>query len=168
MKDRPSSPQGTVTYAVAANGTSSTRVGILTVENRAFTITQAGAACTFSLSSISTTIAAAGGTGGTAVSGVSGCAWTAVSNAAWISVTSGASGTDNGPVAFSVDPNPNTTTRTGTLTIAGRTFTVTQQGQPCSYMLSPTSFSPAAAGQSLTVTVTTGSNCSWVAASPAS
>jgi hypothetical protein len=54
-----------------------------------------------------------------------GCAWTASSNAPWLTITSGATGTGNGPVGFSAAANAGGS-RTGTLTIAGQTFTVTQ------------------------------------------
>ena len=53
------------------------------------------------------------------------CSWTAASNAAWITVTSGATGNGNGSVAFAVAANLGAS-RTGTLTIAGQAFTVTQ------------------------------------------
>ena len=53
------------------------------------------------------------------VSTASGCAWTTTSNASWISITSGASGSGNGAVSFSVTANTGAA-RTGTLTIAGR------------------------------------------------
>jgi DNA-binding beta-propeller fold protein YncE len=54
-------------------------------------------------------------------------AWTATvsSNSPWLHTS--ASGTGNGPVAFSFDANTGLT-RTGTLTIAGFTLTVTQAG----------------------------------------
>jgi Viral BACON domain/Kelch motif len=55
--------------------------------------------------------------------------WTATSNVDWITVTSGGSGSGNGSVAFSVAANTTTTQRTGTLTVAGLTFTVTQSGE---------------------------------------
>jgi hypothetical protein len=51
-----------------------------------------------------------------------------VSNATFITVTAGASGTGSGTVSYSVAANTATTSRTGTLTIAGQTFTVTQAG----------------------------------------
>jgi hypothetical protein len=58
-----------------------------------------------------------------------GCAWTAQSNSpSFITITSGASGAGDGPVDFSVAANTSTDQRTGTLTIAGRTFTITQNG----------------------------------------
>ena len=52
-------------------------------------------------------------------------AWTAASNASWLSTSS--SGTGNGVATFSFNPDP-FGTRTGTLTIAGSTLTVTQTG----------------------------------------
>jgi Fe-S cluster assembly ATPase SufC len=63
------------------------------------------------------------------VTSPSGCSWTAVSNASWISIISGANGTGNGTVKYSVSANSATTSRTGTLTIAGQTFTVAQKAK---------------------------------------
>ena len=51
--------------------------------------------------------------------------WSAVANAAWLRTT--ASGTGNGLATFTFDANTGAT-RTGTLTIAGQTLTVTQAG----------------------------------------
>jgi BACON domain-containing protein/S-layer family protein len=58
-----------------------------------------------------------------------GCAWTAVSNVAWVQITSATSGTGSATINFSVEANPAATRRTGTLTIAGETFTVLQGAQ---------------------------------------
>ena len=52
--------------------------------------------------------------------------WTAVSNSSFLTITSGASGTGNGSVGYSVAANSTGSARTGTLTIAGLTFTVNQ------------------------------------------
>lgn len=52
--------------------------------------------------------------------------WTAASNASWLDITSGGGIRGNGTVNYTVEPNPNETPRTGTMTIAGHTFTVTQ------------------------------------------
>jgi hypothetical protein len=51
-----------------------------------------------------------------------------VSNAGCITVTSGASGTGNGTVGYSVAANGGSGERQGTVTVAGQTFTVTQAG----------------------------------------
>jgi Zn-dependent metalloprotease len=87
-----------------------------------------GGTCTFSISPTSASVAAAGGTGTVSVTATAGCSWSAISNATFITITGGASGTGNGTVAYSVAANTATTSRTGTLTIAGQTFTVTQAG----------------------------------------
>jgi sugar lactone lactonase YvrE len=56
-------------------------------------------------------------------------AWTASSNASWLQISPGStSGTGNALIQFSYSANPNATARTGTLTIAGLTYTVTQTG----------------------------------------
>jgi hypothetical protein len=83
-------------------------------------------ACSFLLSPMSQSFNAAGGTGNVSVQASSSCFWTAASNVNWISVISGASGTGNGTVVYQVQPNLTGQARTGSLTIAGQTFTVNQ------------------------------------------
>lgn len=58
------------------------------------------------------------------------CSWNAVSNSSFIMIDSGASGTDNGTVNFTVAPNTTGAARAGTLTVAGRTVTITQDAAP--------------------------------------
>jgi hypothetical protein len=87
-----------------------------------------GGTCTYSINPSSASVAAGGGTGSVSVTAASGCNWTAGSNAAFISITSGTSGSGNGTVNYSVAANGGTASRSGTLTIAGLTFTVNQAG----------------------------------------
>jgi hypothetical protein len=70
-------------------------------------------------------VAAAGGTGTVNVSTTAGCAWTAAANASWLHVTSGSSGSGSGQVSYNVDANTGGA-RTGTLTIADKTHTISQ------------------------------------------
>lgn len=116
---------GTVNFTVAAN-TGPARVGTLTVAGQTVTVNQDVApACTYSINPTSAGVAAAGGAGSVSVTTPGGCNWTAVSNAAWITITGGAAGTGNGTVSYSVAANAGAA-RTGTMTIAGQTFTVNQ------------------------------------------
>ncbi|SPF32708.1 putative Dipeptidyl-peptidase I [Syntrophobacter sp. SbD1] len=85
--------------------------------------------CTYSISPTSVTVSAAAGYGNVSVTSQSGCAWTAVSNVNWISVVSGAKGTGDGTVRYYVTANPDYYSWTGTLTIAGKTFTVIQKAK---------------------------------------
>src|SRR5450759_42261 len=84
--------------------------------------------CTYSLFPTSQSVAANATTGTLSVTAASGCAWIASSNVAWITISSGSSGSGNGTVVYAVAANTNGSPRTGTLTIAGQTLTVTQAG----------------------------------------
>ena len=104
---------------------------------------------------------AAGGSHAATVSTTSGCGWTGVSNStSWITVTGGSSGTGNGTVTYNVMARTSQTPRTGTLTIAGHTVTVTQAGL-CTYTVTPTTQNVVAAGGSHSATVSTTSGCAW-------
>ena len=48
----------------------------------------------------------------------------------WITITSGSTGSGNGTSGYSVAAHTGRSSRTGSLTIAGKTFTVTQSGVP--------------------------------------
>jgi hypothetical protein len=95
------------------------------------TVTATFAPCTLGISTTSNSFSDSGGSGNVAVTAsLDNCAWSATSNAPWIIVTSGASGTGNGTVGYAVSANTSLSSRTGTITIAGQTFTVTQAGIP--------------------------------------
>ncbi|HEX7331900.1 MAG TPA: M36 family metallopeptidase [Pyrinomonadaceae bacterium] len=87
-----------------------------------------GGTCSFSINPTSASFAAAGGSGTVTVTTQAGCNWTAASNSTFITVTSGASGSGSGTVTYSVAANTATTSRSGSLTIAGLTHSVTQAG----------------------------------------
>ena len=121
--------------------------------------------CTYSIDPTSADFSASGGTGSVDVTTQSGCAWTATSNDSWIHITSGSSGTGSGTVNYSVDENTGSA-RTGTMTIAGQTFTVNQAGSGgCTYTINPTSQTFRVFGGTGSVTVTTQSGCAWTAVS---
>ena len=56
-----------------------------------------------------------------------GCTWTATSPVSWVTVVEGKNGTGNGTVRLQVEPNTGSS-RSATLTIAGKPFELTQQG----------------------------------------
>lgn len=125
------------------------------------------ATCTYSISPTSNNTAAAAGTTGTvAVTTQAGCAWTAAvsSTATFMTITSGASGTGSGTVGYTVAANNTTSQRTGTIAIAGQTFTLTQLAATCAYTLSPAGATPGIAEGNAVVTVTTNlTTCAWTA-----
>jgi hypothetical protein len=170
------SGNGSVAFSVVAN-TGASRTGTLAIAGQAFTVTQAASgapppptpppapSCTYSISPRSRNVDANARTGDVDVSAGSGCPWTAVSNASWITLLSSPAGTGNGRVDYGIHANTGGL-RTGTLTIAGETFTVTQAAAPpCSYSISPGSQKVSAAPATLTIAVTTASYCTWTAVS---
>ena len=92
-----------------------------------------------------------------------GCAWTATSNAPWLTITAGGTGSGNGTVQYSAAATSGGS-RSGTLTIGGETFTVTQ-GSGCTFALAPSSLTLPAGGGSSNVSVTAGTGCAWTATS---
>src|SRR5262249_8869432 len=93
------------------------------------------------------------------------CAWTASSQASWLHLTAGFSGTGAGAVSYSVEANPDASPRTGTITVAQQTFTLTQAGA-CHFTLRPaTAQTFTALGGQGSLEVTTLSSCSWSATS---
>jgi len=99
--------------------------------------------CTYSISPTAQSFTDSGGADKVSVTTPSGCSWTAVSNASWLVITSNSSAIGNGMINYSVLYNPDVSKRTGTLTVAGQSFTVTQEGK------SPST---------VTITATAGSN----------
>lgn len=156
---------GTVTMTVAPNEAPAAREATATIAGQTFTLTQSGGSCAFTLSPTSASIGSAAGGGTVSVTTASGCEWTAASNAAWLTVTAGASGSGSGQVTWQAAANASPQPRTGTLTIAGQTFTVTQAAAACSFGVTPTTQAAPPAGGTLTFTVSTAAGCSWAASS---
>lgn len=85
--------------------------------------------CTFSINPTSNNSVPANGANNlnVAVTTQSGCAWSSSNNGiSWITASS--SGTGNGTALYSVALNPDPTPRSGTITIAGQNFAITQAG----------------------------------------
>jgi hypothetical protein len=101
-------------------GTTSTRSFMLTVNS-----------CAASLSKTGLNFAANGGTGNFTVTINAACQWTALSNdPGFITIVSPTGQqTGSGTVTFNVASHTSTTSRSGTLTVAGQTFTVRQGAQ---------------------------------------
>jgi hypothetical protein len=158
----------TVSFTAAVNSTGASRSGTLTIAGQTITVTQdpPPAPCSFSIAPTSQSFADPGGTGSVTITTTPGCAWTAASNNAdWLTLTTPASGTGNGTVGFSAAANTTSAPRTGTLTIAGQTFTVSEAAPPmqCTYAIVPASRMVDASGSFQHVNVTTGGSCAWTA-----
>jgi hypothetical protein len=123
--------------------------------------------CRYSVSNSSVSAPAVGGSDSILVGTFpSNCSWSASSNAGWLTITSG-SGTQTGNVllTYAIAANPSSQSRTGTLNIAGRVFTVQQAGMPCTFTIgSPSPFDPSGGPGSVSIT-TSAPDCTWSASS---
>ena len=161
---------GTVTYTVAANAATTTRNAALTIGGQAHAVAQDGRAptvCTYTLSPDSAAFNKDAATGTFAVAAPESCGWSATSTASWLTVTSGAQGSGPGTVAYAVARSVDTAERSGSITVAGRVFTVRQSGDAgaCTYSVAPVAFQPCMPAGTLSATITTQASCSWTAAS---
>jgi hypothetical protein len=121
---------GDARYVVATNS-GGARTGTITAAGTTITVRQAAAppACAFGVSPQSESFGSNGGDGTARVEASgSNCAWTAQSTVPWISVRTGA-GSGDGNVRYTVAPNTGAA-RTGGLTVAGTSITVTQAAAP--------------------------------------
>jgi uncharacterized protein (TIGR03437 family) len=110
--------------------------------------------CPSSITPTSNSFGIGGGTGSVSVKAPSDCSWSTSSSVNWISINLGNVGTGDGIVNFTVAPNPSQNARTGTLSIGGQSFTVTQSGEnpvPALAGLTPNSANAGAAAFTLTV-----------------
>jgi len=112
------------------------------------------------------TISAAGGTLSTELTLAYNVNWTASTNDSWISITSPTNGAGSTTVELSVDQNSTVYQRQGTVTIAGKTFTVDQSGLGAAVSDVDTVFGTD--GGSVWVDVTTEGNALWQAVSQVS
>jgi hypothetical protein len=103
------------------------RSGTVTVASIVLTVNQ-GSPCEWSFIPPDTSFPAGGGNGNVLVIVTGACTWTAASDVDWITLTSGASGVGNGLVQFVAAPN-NGPARTGTLTIGGKRYQVSEAGR---------------------------------------
>jgi hypothetical protein len=162
---------GSAGFSVAANTGGFSRTGTVTVAGKTITVTQTGP-CTYSVSPTNPQIPSSGGPNTISVTAGVGCDWSASVAAAapWITITSGQSGSGNGAVAYSVAANPATSSRTGTMTVAGKTVTVKQAADlaSCTYALAYTSKTLSWCGGQRSVAVTTQGECPWTASKDAS
>ena len=164
--------RGSVSYTVAPNPGHSSRIGNIFVAGHTFVITQAATPmpCTYNLSQTgSSEPSGNGGTGTVTVTTQYGCPWTVSNNLGWVTITSPISAMSSGIVTFSVAPNTSAVRRTGRVTIAGKNYTINQDGNPalCTYSLAPLTSSTFGWHYGVgAFKVATQSGCPWAVSNP--
>jgi hypothetical protein len=153
---------GSVTVSIDSN-TGDARSGSVTIAGETYEISQGEAPCTYEISPTSGSFSSDGGTDTVSVTASrSNCTWTTSESLSWVSV-SPTSGTGSGSVTVSIDSNTGDA-RSGSVTIAGETYEISQEPDPtlCTYSLSSSSNTFASSGGTLTVFVNASNpNCEW-------
>jgi hypothetical protein len=108
---------GTYNLTVSGVNSSTTRTGSIAV-----TITQP-ANCTYTVSNNGFRSVSGGYQSTFTVTAPAGCAWTSVTNTSWVTIQTGATGSGNGTSNVFVAAGSR---RSGSLTIAGYTYTITE------------------------------------------
>jgi all-beta uncharacterized protein/BACON domain-containing protein len=154
---------GAARFVVSPTG-GPTRTGTLLVGGQTITVTQSPG-CAFDVAPLTHTIPAAGGSASVTVSTSSTCVWSASADVPWLSITGAKSGSGSATVSFLAAANDGGA-RSGTLTVAGRTVTVSQPAA-CNVAISPDNQSVPASGGTGSVAVTAAAGCTWTATSNA-
>src|SRR5689334_8522292 len=116
--------------------------------------------CAYTLAASRVAIGMDGGPGSVGVTTADGCTWTTSSKVPWLTVTSDlGTRVGGGLVTFTVAGNTAPAPRSGTLSIAGKTYTVVQA--PCVYDLNAPAVTFPPIGGDGSVMLTSGIACAW-------
>lgn len=121
-----------VGYSIAANTSTTSRTGVVSIAGQNITVTQIGVLpCTYTASPSQVNVVAAGQTNLPAniTTTPSNCTWTASSDASWITLGS-TTGQGGSTLNYNVASNTTSSVRTGTINLSGQIITVTQAGLP--------------------------------------
>jgi hypothetical protein len=134
------------------------------------TVTPAPSECSYAVGDAPAgDVAAPGGQFDVTITTSAGCAWTASSSSAFIATVGAASGSGSGTMRFAVAPNSDAA-RQGTVQVANRALTISQAAGAavgCAFSIDPAQASVTSAGGAVFVTITrtSGANCSWISTS---
>jgi hypothetical protein len=121
--------------------------------------------CSFNLSSSSAAFGAGGGSAVVTLNASdTSCAWTASSNASWVTLSS-SSGSGSAGITYNVAANSSQSTRTATLAIGGRSYSISQEGVTCTFTVNSLSLDLAYEGGNGTLSVSAPAGCAWSASS---
>jgi hypothetical protein len=161
---------GPVTIDIAANPGSTSRFAAASIGGQPLGVNQAGAGCTYALSSSGASLPSTGGPASVNMIAPNGCAWNMDPGPSWVTVAGGgaAAGSGFGTVDFSIAPNSTTATRNANVIIGGQSFLVSQAGASCSFSISANNPVQPAGGGGGSVSITaSGGACSWIASTSA-
>ncbi len=120
---------GAVGFWVNSN-TGAQRSTTINIGNKSVTINQADSSCAYVLNPTQESVYAGGADYNLQLTTGSGCGWTVLSNNPWITVSSPSSGTGPATITYSVAANTSGGYRSGSITVGGITFSISQSVNP--------------------------------------
>ena len=159
------SGNGTVRVAVAANTSGAPRTGTATIGGRTFTVRQERLTCSYSIKPTYYNAGRGPDDVRVDVTAENGCAWESTNPVPWATIAEGQKGSGNGTVRVIVRANTGQS-RSATLTIAGQSFELAQNG--CSTSIKPDYYNSGRGPDTITIDVTAEDSCTWTATSPVS
>jgi hypothetical protein len=159
---------GSVTYSIAANGTTTLRTATVTIGGQNHAVSQQGripTVCSYDLSPATADFTKDGGSGSFTVTAPGECTWTAASSAPWLVVSGNGQGSGTSVVSYTVSRHTDIPERSAVISVADRRFTARQSGDvgACQYSVAPVSLSPCMPAGTLTATIVTQNSCPWTA-----
>jgi len=115
---------GTLTFRVDPNASGAARTAEIRVNEAFFAVSQLAGTADVTFDPPTVQVPAAGVTRSVGI--LTSGAWAAASEDSWITLIAPTGGTDNGSLAFMVQPNVTATSRTGHLRVNSQSFTVLQ------------------------------------------
>jgi hypothetical protein len=157
------SGNGTVRIAVAPNASGAPRTGTVTIGGQTFTVRQERLTCAYSIKPTYYNAGRGPDEVRVDVTADNGCPWQATSPVPWATIAEGQKGSGNGTVRVVVRENTGPA-RSATLTIAGQSFELAQNGCPTS--IKPDYYNAGKGPDNITIDVTAEDGCTWTATSP--
>ena len=118
--------------------------------------------CEVSVAGGASPVPPGGGTGNLTVGAQRECSWSARADSSWISLSATA-GQGPATITYSVQANPNASTRRAGVSVEGQRVEISQEPAPCRYQVSPGTAEVAAAGGTIAIGLTAPGGCSWSA-----
>jgi hypothetical protein len=153
----------TIGFVVAPNPGAISRTARIAFPNGSLSIVQSGRSCTYVVAPDVLRFDLSGGTRTVQLTTSDGCAWTATSSQSWIRITRSPAGAGPATIDITVDQYASAPSRTGVVTVGGRTITVTQDGTGCPVSIEPLTVSIGAEGGTRSFNVNAAAACSWTA-----
>ncbi|HTI36523.1 MAG TPA: BACON domain-containing carbohydrate-binding protein [Vicinamibacterales bacterium] len=120
--------------------------------------------CQVTLSNSASELPSSGGSATLTVSSERECSWSANANATWIALAS-TSGQGPATIAYSVQPNPNGTSRRAEVVVSNQSVDILQDAAPCKYSLDRANAAVGASSTDVAFTLTATPGCQWTATS---